>query len=108
MAGPITGISPLTLVGSPEVNPIGATAPGAAGLPSGASFGETLTKALSDANAAERTAETMSQRFAAGDPTVGIHEVMIAAEKASIAVRFAVTATTRAVDAYRELMSTPL
>ena len=53
------------------------------------SFGKALIDALGGAGKAERSADEASQRFAAGDPNVGIHEVMIAAEKASISVRYA-------------------
>ncbi len=108
MATPISGLGSVTLIGPAEITPAAARAPGASAPAGGASFGDTLANALSDAREAERTEESTMQRFAAGDPTVGIHEVMIAAEQASIAVRFAVTTTNRAVEAYRELMSTPL
>jgi flagellar hook-basal body complex protein FliE len=74
----------------------------------GEGFGDFLVDALGQAGQAEKTADEAAQRFAAGDPAVGIHEVMIAAEKAEIQVRFAVTATNRAIEAYRELMNTSL
>ena len=57
---------------------------------------------------AEKAAEEQAVRFASGDPQVGIHEVVIAAEKASLMVRFSVTLKNRAVEAYRELMNTPV
>ena len=47
-----------------------------------------------------------STGFANGDPGVGIHEVMIASEKANISLRYAVTLKNKLVDAYRELMNT--
>ncbi len=74
----------------------------------GADFGDTLTRALGDARDADRAASTQAEKFAAGDPSVGIHEVMIAAEKASISVRYAVTLKNKVLEAYRELMNTPL
>src|SRR5690349_11400317 len=61
----------------------------------GADFGAALTGALQKAGEAERSADDAAQRFAAGDPGMGIHEVMIAAEKASITVRYAVTLKNR-------------
>jgi flagellar hook-basal body complex protein FliE len=39
---------------------------------------------------------------------VGIHEVMIASEKASIELRYATTLKNKALEAYRDLMSTPV
>ncbi len=74
----------------------------------GPSFGEALTNALSSASQAEKTADENAARFAAGDPQMGIHEVMIGAEKASIGVRYAVTLKNRVIEAYRDLMNTPL
>jgi flagellar hook-basal body complex protein FliE len=63
-------------------------------------------KALADAHAAENTATTAAEQFAKGDPGMGIHEVVIASEKANIAVRYATTLKNKALEAYRELMNT--
>src|SRR5262249_22396963 len=71
-------------------------------------FGKTLSNALTDAGKAEKAADDAANRFAAGDPQMGIHEVMIAAEKANISVRYAVTLKNKLLEAYRELMNTPL
>jgi len=62
--------------------------------------------ALADAHAAERTATAAAEQFAKGDPGMGIHEVMIASEKANISVRYATTLKNKALEAYRELMNT--
>lgn len=74
----------------------------------GANFGEVLTSAIDRAHASEQSAEQAADAFARGDSNVGIHEVMIASEKANIAVRYAVTLKNRVLEAYRELMNTPL
>jgi flagellar hook-basal body complex protein FliE len=79
----------------------------AAGKPE-ADFAGELGRAIGEASSAERSAEDASAKFAAGDPNVGLHEVMIASEKAGIAVRYAVTLKNKLIDAYRDLMSTPL
>jgi flagellar hook-basal body complex protein FliE len=63
-------------------------------------------KALSEAHAAENKATGAAEQFAKGDPAMGIHEVVIASEKANIAVRYATTLKNKALDAYRELMNT--
>ena len=61
----------------------------------------------SDAHATpSRRATDAAERFAEGDPSMGIHEVMIATEKANIAVRYATTLKNKALEAYRELMNT--
>ena len=55
---------------------------------------------------AERSADTQAVRFADGDPAIGIHEVVIAAEQANIAVRYATTLKNKLLEAYREIMNT--
>lgn len=105
MSAPINGI-----------NAASAAADLAAAAPTGAAdkaqggpdFADTLLGAMSDASKAEKTADDLATRFAAGDPQVGIHEAMIASEKAAISVRFAVTLKNRAIEAYRELLNTPV
>ena len=105
MAAPIHGIGPgpiatPTLPSAPDSKPTSdSTAP---------DFGKTLASAVTDASKAEKTANDAAARFAAGDPQVGLHEVMIAAEKAHISVRYAVTLKNKLLEAYRELMNTPL
>jgi flagellar hook-basal body complex protein FliE len=74
--------------------------------PQSRDLGEAFAKALTEAHAHENNATQQAERFAAGDASVGLHEVMIASEKASIAVRYATTLKNKAVEAYRELMNT--
>jgi flagellar hook-basal body complex protein FliE len=69
-------------------------------------LGAGFANALSEARNLETVATEMAERFANGDQSVGIHEVMIATEKANIAVRYATTLKNKAVEAYRELMNT--
>lgn len=63
-------------------------------------------KALEEAHAAEHRATDAAERFAKGDPGMGIHEVVIASEKANISIRYATTLKNKALEAYRELMNT--
>jgi flagellar hook-basal body complex protein FliE len=99
-------IAPINPIASPELQGVtGVT--GIEKAPAGkvdlaGSFG----KALQDAHAAEHTATDAAERFAKGDPGMGIHEVVIASEKANIAVRYATTLKNKALEAYRELMNT--
>jgi len=67
---------------------------------------EGFGKALADARRLEGESMRADERFAQGDSSMGIHEVVIAAEKASIAVRYVTTLKNKAVEAYRELMNT--
>ncbi len=75
---------------------------------SGVDFGKELLGAIQRAGSAERAADDAAQRFAAGDPKVGIHEVMITTEKAAISVRYAVTLKSKILEAYKELMATQI
>ncbi|MFT3694177.1 MAG: flagellar hook-basal body complex protein FliE [Kofleriaceae bacterium] len=74
--------------------------------PSEANIGEGFGKILTDAHEMDANATNQAERFAAHDPSVGIHEVVIAAEKANVAVRYAVTMKNKALEAYKELMNT--
>ncbi len=69
-----------------------------------------LVASFADALARARTQELESseaaKRFADGDPGIGIHEVMIASEKTSLAVRYVTTLKNKVVESYRELMNT--
>jgi flagellar hook-basal body complex protein FliE len=68
--------------------------------------GGTFSDALSQARALDQDAASQSEKFANNDPSVGIHEVMIASEKANIALRYATTIKNKALEAYHELMQT--
>lgn len=72
----------------------------------GESFGDVLKDALSKAGEAERAAEASAGRFARGEE--GIHETILAQERAGIAVRYAVTVKNKALEAYREIMNTQI
>ena len=67
---------------------------------------DSFGKALQDAHHAEHTATDAAEQFAKGDSGMGIHEVMIASEKANLSVRYATTVKNKALEAYRELMNT--
>src|ERR1700749_1275538 len=67
----------------------------------GVNFTDALTDAFKNASSLDAQGDQMAERFAAGDPAIGIHEVMIASEKATIAVRYAVTLKNKALEAYK-------
>jgi flagellar hook-basal body complex protein FliE len=69
-------------------------------------LGNAFASALTEARNSEQSSTNMAERFAHGDPSVGIHEVMIASEKANISLRYATTLKNKAVEAYKELMAT--
>jgi flagellar hook-basal body complex protein FliE len=104
---PIAPLSPL--LRSAGIQGVDGASSGAATEETGGiDFASTLANAIGGAGDQERAATEVADRFAAGDPDVGIHEVMIEAEKASVSLRFATTVKNQALAAYRELMNTPV
>lgn len=73
---------------------------------SGEDLAASFKKAFTDAHELQTQSVDATERFASGDPSMGIHEVMIASEKANISLRYATTLKNKAVEAYRELMNT--
>jgi flagellar hook-basal body complex protein FliE len=69
-------------------------------------LGNAFENVLDEARTAESRSTEASEKFANGDPSIGIHEVVIESEKASIAVRYVTTLKNKAIEAYRELMNT--
>jgi len=100
MAAPIVGVTG-AVPGATTVTPAIREA-------EGPDFASALGDAIESAGKAERTAEDMSVKLANGDPSVAIDQVMIASEKASISLRYAVALKNKAIEAYRELMNTPV
>lgn len=96
----IEGIKPVDIQWPNE----GISRPGA--VKSKGDFSGALMNALSEAGASEQVHDQMATRFADGDPNIGIHEVMIAAEKANIQLRYVVTLKNKLLEAYRDLMNT--
>jgi flagellar hook-basal body complex protein FliE len=74
---------------------------GAAG---GGQFAQHLEAAMNSTTSALQEADASSEALAAGDPNVGLHETMIAVEKADISFRAFTAVKNRAVEAYREVM----
>ena len=98
----MSAISPLRSLPPPQTQSIAEDSAKSEG------FSDILADGIESARDAEAHADDLGERFAAGDPTVGIHEMMIAAERANISLRYAVTLKNKAVEAYRDLMNTPL
>jgi flagellar hook-basal body complex protein FliE len=69
----------------------------------GPSFGDTLQSALSGVNSLQTHANTMSQNFAAGK-TSDVQGVMIATEKATLALQLTTQVRNKVVEAYQQVM----
>ena len=67
------------------------------------SFGEVLSSSLREVNGVQQSADMEVQKFLSGQNS-GIHETMIALEKADLSVRLLVQVRNKAVEAYREIM----
>ena len=67
------------------------------------SFGDFLMEALNQTNQLQLESEKVSEDFAAGRID-DIHQVMIVAEKADIALQFTMQIRNKILDAYNEIM----
>ncbi len=70
-------------------------------------FGSTLKKFMSDVNAMQVKADMKTQQFATGE-IQDLHEVMAAAEEASISMMLLLEIRNKALEGYKELMRTPV
>lgn len=66
-------------------------------------FADFLEEKLGEVNNLQKNSEAMTASFAAGE-TDNIHDVMIAAEKAKIAVNLTTAVQNKVIDAYNEIM----
>jgi flagellar hook-basal body complex protein FliE len=69
----------------------------------GSSFRDILTQALQNVNKLEKESEVMTNDFIAGK-TDSIHSVLIAAEKASLALDMVLEVRNKVLEAYTEIM----
>jgi flagellar hook-basal body complex protein FliE len=67
------------------------------------SFADTLKEAVGEVNTLQKTADVKAQDLATGK-TDNIQDVMMAAEKADIALRLMVNVRNKIIDAYNEVM----
>jgi len=71
--------------------------------PENKNFSDFFQEKLTEVNDLQKDSQRITADFAAGK-TDNIHQVMIAAEKAKIAVNLTTTVQSKAVDAYKEIM----
>lgn len=67
------------------------------------SFADTLSEAVGKVNELSQAADVQMQKLATGE-TKNIPEVMIAAEKASVAFKLMTQVRNKIIDAYQEIM----
>lgn len=68
-------------------------------------FGVLLRQSLDQVNGVQKKAETLGERFALGDDSVNLSDVMIATQKASIAFQATVQVRNKLVSAYHDIMN---
>jgi flagellar hook-basal body complex protein FliE len=86
---------------SPDIGPSLGGVSGAAGGEK--SFASTLKDAVDSVNTAQKESDFKMQELATGK-SQNIHETMIAAEKADIALRLMVQVRNKMIEAYQEMM----
>ena len=68
-------------------------------------FGDMLNKQVGEVNALQLSSDELTQKLAVTPDEVNIHEVMIAAEKAQLAINFTKTIRDKLVNAYQTLVN---
>jgi flagellar hook-basal body complex protein FliE len=68
-------------------------------------FSEALRSSLNQVNGAQKKAESLGERFALGDDSVNLSDVMIATQKASIGFQATVQVRNKLVSAYHDIMN---
>ena len=68
-------------------------------------FGALFSQAIERVNAVQQEANTLREGYELGQPGVSLTQVMIAAEKSSVAFEAMTQVRNRLVDAYKEIMN---
>lgn len=83
-----------------NVNPVQVEKPAAK-----VDFAEALKASLDQVNNTQHKAEVLGQRFALGDESVNLSDVMISMQKASISFQATVQVRNKLVSAYHDIMN---
>ena len=73
-----------------------------------ADFSKMLKQAIDNVNGLQQNTSDLRNRFEMGDKDVSLGEVMIAANKSSLAFDATVQVRNKVVEAYKEVMSMPV
>jgi len=73
-----------------------------------AEFSKMLKQAIDNVNGLQQSTTDLRNRFEMGDTDVSLGQVMIAANKSSLAFDATVQVRNKMVDAYKEIMSMPV
>ncbi len=82
-----------------------APAPSRAGDSTRVSFSDSLKAMLDQVNAQQLNADSLAKKFALGDDSVNLSDVMIERQKASLSLQATVQVRNKLVSAYHEIMN---
>lgn len=71
----------------------------------GVDFSEKLKVAVDQVNAAQKSADKLSEQFVSDQSNVDLHEVMISLQKANVSFQSMVQVRNKLVTAYQEIMN---
>ncbi len=72
------------------------------------SFGDLMTKAISQVNETQQKSAAMADAYERGVAGVDITDVMIASQKASVAFQATVQVRNKLIEAYKDVMNMPI
>jgi len=67
-------------------------------------FGNSIKNAMKDVNNLQVKSDTMNKKMIIDPSSVNVHDVMIASEKANLALNFTKAVVTKAVEAYKAII----
>ncbi|WP_342512609.1 flagellar hook-basal body complex protein FliE [Sporosarcina sp. FSL K6-1522] len=70
-------------------------------------FGNYLKEAINDLNSKQQTSDMMTEKLVRGD-NVELHDVMIAAQKATITLNATMEVRNKVIEAYQEIIRMPV
>lgn len=71
-------------------------------------FGQVLKSALEEVNARQQEAARLAVSFERGEPGTELHQVMVAMQKANVALQASIQVRNRLVSAYHDIMNMPI
>ena len=71
-------------------------------------FGELFSRAIESVNSTQQAADRLRNGYEVGAPGVSLTQVMVAAEKSTVAFNAMVQVRNKLVDAYQEIMNMPV
>ncbi|MFC3907894.1 flagellar hook-basal body complex protein FliE [Legionella dresdenensis] len=71
-------------------------------------FNALFRKALNEVNGLQKTTENLRTSYEIGDPNVSIGDVMVAAQKSSLAFDATLQVRNKLVQAYQDIMNMPI